>query len=205
MKINGILKLCFSKYFFICLISSLIVSLFIYSRTPLFIYDNIINTIANFLKAVYHTGGHITKIDEGIHQLSKLILVFGFLIFITLKIWKWLLVITEPTQASVAPSSYYILQKKDWLIITGFIITGILLRIFSLSQSLWQDEIAVYNVFIKDGIFTTIFPCTSMGSHPFMQIIVRCFITIFGASDITLRLPIFIISIVSIPLIYFDS
>jgi len=117
---------------------------------------------------------------------------------------KYLLEITpRSTALPVQPLPPKKFTLADLLIVGGLTVAAALLRIFPLTQSLWLDELGLYYTYMEPGIMATIFPKSSMGSHPLMQILVKLFTDIVGVNDITLRLPIFFFAISSVPMIYY--
>ncbi len=205
MNFPVLLKFLFSKYFLILLLLIFINGLFLLAQYPHFIYDNFIETVSIFLRHNVGTGGNISKISSGFSKLGLMLILLSVGLFSFLPILKWLLSSPITGERSLSLPFRDTFQKKDWFIIVALLLAGVLLRIFPLHQSLWLDEIAVYDTFIKDGAQSSFFPKSSLGSHPFMQIIVAWFIKIFGTTEFTLRFPIFLVSVLSIPLIYYIS
>jgi uncharacterized membrane protein len=194
----------FTNSFQIFLLLIILTGVLLFLRLPADFYEYIINQISSVLKNIYGTGGDKTKIDNSLHKLAMLISFLGIAMILYVQVWKWLLRITpENSEKLVLPEIS--LEKKDYCIMTIFIILAVLLRIFPIMQSLWQDEIGVYKTFIEPGIQSTIIPKSSMGSHPLMQILVKIFTELTGVSELTLRFPVFIFSILTIPLLYVVS
>lgn len=194
----------FSRWFFASLLLLGIAGLLLFFRFPHGLYDELLNFVSNLLKKSYGSGGNKLKIDTGFHKLSGLLIALALLLFSFFSFWKGL--IKKATAAEIPAHSenkFIAFEKRDWLLVGLFTVVGILLRVFWLNQSLWQDEIGVYNTFIKEGIFSTIFPKSSMGSQPLMQIITGLFCKVAGVSEITLRLPVFLFGIAGIGVIYF--
>jgi hypothetical protein len=179
----------------------------IFIRTPVSFYNSIITFLSDFLITNFKTNGSLIKIDSGLHSLSKISLILIFAFFCFLIFWKFLLKELPNQTDAIETKTHFTLKlkKQDWFIMAALTIAGALLRVFPLNQSLWQDEIGVYNTFIEPGILATIFPKSAMGSHPLMQIIVTLFTNVVGVNEITLRLPVFIFAVATIPLLYYVS
>ncbi|MEO8151184.1 MAG: glycosyltransferase family 39 protein [Bacteroidia bacterium] len=205
MKYSPFLRKVFSNSFMIVLLLFMLVVASCYMRFPGSLYNSIIINISDFLKTNLGSNGSIIKIETGLHKLSKLMVFLSFAFIAYLQFWKWLLGRLKENNNDNLSATYFNtrLVKQDWFIITGLTIAAILLRIFPITQSLWQDEIGVYKIFIEKGILSTVYPKSSMGSQPFMQIIVTLFINVFGVSELNLRLPVFLFAVFTVPLLYF--
>jgi hypothetical protein len=192
----------FSKWSFFAWLMLLLSGVFLFFRFPASGYESLIEFVSDLLQQKYGSGGSKLKIDTGFHKLSVLLMALGMVLLLYFSFWKWLIqtaAANTKTETKEEPK----LKRIDWILILFCTLVGISLRILPLSQSLWQDEIGVYNMFIKEGIFSTLFPKSSMGSQPLMQIVVGLFSSLFGNSEIALRMPLFIVAIASIGLMYF--
>lgn len=201
------IKKLFSKTFSIFLLVVFVIGFLIFMRTPNFFYDHTIAVLSDFLITTFKTNGSATKIDSGLHSLSKIILILSIALLCYLYFWKSLINELDKHTDVIESRTYFDtrLQKQDWFIMAALTLAAALLRVFPLSQSLWQDEIGVYKTFMEPGILATIYPKSSMGSHPLMQILVTLFTNVVGVNEITLRLPVFMFAVATIPLLYFVS
>ncbi len=204
MQSSSLLSKVFSKWTFSLWLVIVLTGVFLFLKIPSFGYESLLDFISHLLQQKYGSGGSKVKIDNGFHKLSVLLMALGTLLFLYFYFWKWLL---KSAATKAAEDSRYNtlikLQQMDWALMLGCILLGIILRMFPLTQSLWQDEIGVYNTFIKDGITSTIFPKSSMGSQPLMQISVGLFSSIFGSSEIALRFPLFVFALAGIGFMYY--
>lgn len=205
MNNTPLLKILFSRPFSIFLLLILITGLLAFVRIPNSLYNYIISILSDFLITTFKTNGSVTKIDNGLHSLSKIILTLSIALLCYIYFWKSLINELYKHSDVIESRTYFNtgLQKQDWFIMAALTLAAALLRVFPLSQSLWQDEIGVYKTFMEPGILATIYPKSSMGSHPLMQIIVTLFTNVVGVNEITLRLPVFIFAVSTIPLLYF--
>lgn len=204
LPLPRLLKIGFSKWVFVCFLVSLAVGLLLFIRLPSSWYQGLLDLTSHILKTQYGTGGNLGKIDLGFHKLGFLTVVMSIAGGMALFGMKYLLEHTpRSTSLSVHPVPPQKFTPTDWWIVGGLTVAAALFRIFPLTQSLWLDEIGVYQTFMKPGIMATIFPKDSMGSQPLMQILVKLFTDIVGVNDITLRLPIFFFAVSSVPMIYY--
>jgi len=188
------------RFFLILYISSVII---IFFSVPNNIQLQVAEIISGFLKNIYNSNGNIEKITAGIRKFSILSVVSSIVILLLSYLWQRIIKNNRSEKNIISLPSGLPLNYIDWLIISSTTVIACLLRFSGLFQSLWQDEIGVYDTFIKTGILSTIFPLNSMGTHPLMQIIVGIFTYFTGVNEITLRLPVFLLSVLSVPLIYY--
>ncbi|MCL4557890.1 MAG: glycosyltransferase family 39 protein [Deltaproteobacteria bacterium] len=206
-KKNTLVEIIFSSHFQILLFLCFIVGLFIYVKYPSTVYVYTVDTISKLLKHAYGTHGNINKIDRGMHKLGVLVIFLSIGGVFFIKTWEWIFHLTDEvtTTSTIKDYNNVSIDKKDWIIIVIFTVIAVILGILPIKQSLWQDEIGVYETFMKSGVLYSIFPKSSMGSHPLMQIITKLFTDITGVSELSLRFPSFLVSILSIPLFYILS
>jgi len=98
--------------------------------------------------------------------------------------------------------NYEYIKKRDWLYIICLvliIIIGVILRSINLNQSLWSDEIST--VYFAKSFRLWQYP--ELGSHWLYTFLTYLVINFFGENEIMIRLPAFILGIITIPLIYF--
>ncbi|HRH64204.1 MAG TPA: hypothetical protein PLI68_12840, partial [Bacteroidia bacterium] len=203
MKISKLISAIFSKWFFALLGIVILSGLLLYVRMPGDLYEKLLDFVSNLLQQKYGSGGNKVKIDTGFHKLGLLVMALGVLLFTYFSFWKWFISSASANTQSPEISKGLSLDKKDWITISGLLLVALLLRVFPMTQSLWQDEIGVYNTFIKDGFLSTIFPKSSMGSQPLMQLLVGVFVKFAGTSEIILRLPILMFALAGIAFIYY--
>ncbi len=200
---NKVLNFFLKKTFKLYLIILILIGVSLVFQFPNSFYEYLINRISEILKSTYGTKGTEKKIYYGLVKLGQILILSAFFILIYLKTLNSALKKIIHNPETLEERQQILINKMDMIILIALITTAIFLRFINIRQSLWQDEIGVYQSFIKDGVISTIFPKTSTGSHPLMQIIVVFFTKIFGVNEITLRLPILIFSILNIPLIYY--
>lgn len=203
MKISKLISAIFSKWFFALLGIVILSGLLLYVRMPGDLYEKLLDFVSNLLQQKYGSGGNKVKIDTGFHKLGLLVMALGVLLFTYFSFWKWFISSASAYTQSPEINKGLSLDKKDWITISGLLLVALLLRVFPMTQSLWQDEIGVYNTFIKDGFLSTIFPKSSMGSQPLMQLLVGVFVKFAGTSEIILRLPILMFALAGIAFIYY--
>lgn len=204
MESSSLLSKFFSKWFFALLLLLVLSGILLFLRIPDSLYQSMLEFVSGLLKQKYGSGGSIVKIDKGFHKLAVLLIAMGIALLGYFSFWKRFISSFESSKLKVNQQlSLPKLGKNDWMIIVSITLIAMLLRVFPLTQSLWQDEIGVYNTFIKNGFLSTLFPKNSMGSQPLMQLIVGLFAKILGSSEVALRMPIFLIGVASIFLIYY--
>jgi len=85
------------------------------------------------------------------------------------------------------------------LIILGL---GAALRIYKLNSSLWVDEIVTVVKFVEKPLWYIVSHYPVPNNHILNSILAHISISLFGESEITLRLAAFLMGLLSIPLIY---
>ena len=97
-------------------------------------------------------------------------------------------------------NSYF--QKHTWLIVSLILAMGILLRLPHLNRSLWYDELWSTSIKLKNLVSLGV--TALLDPHPpFYVVFMYLWISIFGDSEISIRIPPLIFGTLSIVLVYY--
>jgi len=207
VKDSTTLKIIFSRSFLISFFTPLLIcGIFFTSQWPLSYYEELVRLFSYLAKTYIGTRGQISQIDHGLNKIGGLLIIFAIVTPLILLVCKWVLQKTDNNLDIVIKESLSIqLGQKDWLIMGSLLLFGCILRGIPINQSLWQPEITSFLVFMKGGLASTLLPTSAAGPQPLMQLIGIIFSKVFGVSDLALRFPSYLISVMSIPLLYWIS
>lgn len=194
-----LLSLSFSPAMKAIFALSVVVGALLWLRQPAHFYENGISALNEFLHRRFHTNGNRSTIDLAVQAVGKLSLTAGLAIPLWLLIWQRLIAshtAGEPVaRQAVKPLNF---AEKLGLLFLTFV--SAVLRWPPITQSLWSDEISTYNLFIRPGLWHSIAPREPVGNQPASQILSGISAAIFGVHEWSLRLPIFLVAVASVPI-----
>src|SRR5262249_3515057 len=91
--------------------------------------------------------------------------------------------------------------KVFWLALALVLISGLMLRLPNLNESIWNDEVWSTHVLIGD--LASLYQTAIGDWHPpCYQVFMFGWIRLFGDSELSVRMPSFLLGVSSIPLVY---
>ncbi len=98
-------------------------------------------------------------------------------------------------------SLFALLESKQMIFLPAILLIAVLLRVPNLNKSLWFDEL--WSTHIELGSLNAVINTVLHDVHPpFYSIFMFCWITLFGDTELSIRLPPLILGIASIALAY---
>ena len=94
---------------------------------------------------------------------------------------------------------------KKYLYLLGIVIFGLILRLICINKAdgLWNDEYVSYMISAKPFFNGFLDGIKSQCHMPFYYLYLKFFMSVFGQSDILLRLTSVIAGVAAIPVMYF--
>lgn len=158
--------------------------------------------LAEILRTHYGTRGQVARVHAGLTKLLGLSAVGGLFLGVA----SLLLVrIVRGRRFLEARGHFGPLQRLTWWdlgLSAGLTLAAGASRIGGLDQSLWQDELGQWIVFIQPGWTANLFPKVALGPQPLLQLLGLISAHVIGDTEVGLRLPVFLASAATPPLIY---
>ena len=92
--------------------------------------------------------------------------------------------------------------ELDRRILLGIMLLGALARLPRLNESLWYDEIAAWRDYVVHGPSTIVGTYFDPANHIFHSLLTWLSAELIGATELGLRLPAFIASLLTVPAVY---
>lgn len=93
------------------------------------------------------------------------------------------------TPAPFQPIHLETVSLREWLLLAVFVLTGIILRMARIDESLWYDEIAAFLEFSAHGPGPAMGNYFTQSNHVLHSIMAWASAEVLGASELSLRLP----------------